>query len=886
MMNRVFPFLLLAALAASGTTSRADTFTVTNTNGDTSAGSLGAAVNSSVSNSTGVDTISFSSLFNTPQTITLASSYIVPQSSGSTLNLTAPSQLTINASSVGGFYLNNRGVLDLGNINLTGFNSPGQNPGLSVSGSSRAILSNDFISAGIALNQGTLELATSLTSSSVITLNQTGTIQVDAGQLATLTGGISGTGTLVVSGTGTLNLGNGMTSPFPGNYSGGTQIAGGTLEFGQVFANFYVTGTGPITIGGGGQLIFTSAISDNNVALTAGGGSLVLASFSNVSLGSLSRVAGGGLTLIPSSSSALGTTQKIGFFTTPPTVTNGIVDASIVAANSASDTSGDFLNYNVNIGLIRATYSTATAITNGVSGGTSSTSVFHAAGYTNNTIASATTLYALKVDTGVTVAGAPLTLGDGTHTAGLIINGGAIAAPTTISSSIAFAAGSEGSIYVGGNGTSDYARLYGTVTGSNGLTKNGNGYLSIANAAYTGTTTINGGTLEFDNFGSPAPGQNGSVINLGSATLVYLSAYLNGTINLTGDGTIAATNGSLNFVGTFNGNGHILTVSGPTGYGSILFTSQPTGISALNVSGGSVDLYGTLDSVAVPINLNSSTASLQVYTNTTIANPINLTGGTLQSPEVVTFSGPLSANNGTGSSTFNTVNASSYGASINLSGTISGSSPLFVEGAGSVSITGSSPAYAATINTTAANLDISGSLPKAQVLAEGSSSTPGILSGAGTIGALLLNQYGKVHPGELGQIGTLTAASFDWTSDGTPQLQFQLGPGSAPSSLLNLGTGAFTKDSGTSFVFDFLDSGTLNQEYDLINFGADNTNFLPTDFSATDLPAGLSASFIFVTNGNTESLEVEVIPEPATNVMLGAGLLSLAAFQLARRRRS
>ena len=119
----------------------------------------------------------------------------------------------------------------------------------------------------------------------------------------------------------------------------------------------------------------------------------------------MNRVAGGGLTIIPANSNSLGTTQKIGFFTTPPTVTNGIVDASIIAANSASDTSGDFLNYTISNGLVRATYSTANAITNGVSGGTNSASVFHASVLTNNSVASASTLYALKVDSGVSVGG-------------------------------------------------------------------------------------------------------------------------------------------------------------------------------------------------------------------------------------------------------------------------------------------------------------------------------------------------------------------------------------------------------------------------------------------------------------------------------------------------
>ena len=76
----------------------------------------------------GFDTFSFSSLFNLPQTINLASAYSaysVTKLSGGTLNITAPAQLTLNTDFGGGLSFTGGGVLDLGNVTITGDNFPG-----------------------------------------------------------------------------------------------------------------------------------------------------------------------------------------------------------------------------------------------------------------------------------------------------------------------------------------------------------------------------------------------------------------------------------------------------------------------------------------------------------------------------------------------------------------------------------------------------------------------------------------------------------------------------------------------------------------------------------------------------------------------------------------
>jgi len=873
--------LLFALVIGARTSAWAGTESVTNTNGDSSSGSLGAALGNAASDTTGSDTFAFTSLFNSPQSINLSASYgTISKSAGESLTIDPSALLTISNTIFGGFAFSGGGNFYLTNLSLSG-EPITADPSLSVSGGSTAFLTNVSLLGDMVLNQGALDFLTGVTTTANVALTGTNTINVASGQTSTFSGAFSGSGSLIADGPGTLAFSNNFNA-----YSGGIQIDEGTVAVSNT-AN--VLGTGTVALNASGTLSVQSAFLTQSGALSAGGGTLTLGSSGTTQFSSLSRVAGGGLVIIPNASGTTAGTPVHVTFGSAPAMTNGIVDASIVAANSATDTSADFLTFNPAAGLERATYSTATQITNGGASGTTSASVFHATSSTNNSVGTATTLYALKVDSGVTVNGA-LTLGDGTHTAGLIINGGTSSAPTTINGTIAFATGSEGAVYVGGNGSADYAKIL-VVDGSNGLTKNGNGFLELAVAGYTGTTTINEGTLQIDDENSFAPGvAAGSTINL-SGTLVYSGAAftsgLAGTINLNADGTLASIAGNvLTLNGTINGNDHMLTLGAASLGTNDIFQLGGTvsNISSLDLAAGTTEITGTIGSASTPIAMSANNVVLGVEVNTTVANPISMTGGDIDDSATVTFSGPIAINAGViqnGSEAKNGIDARA-GDTLTLSGQITGNGMLSIGGAGNVLITGSSSTFSGNIITDATSLDISGNLPGAQVVDAGLPTAIGKLSGTGTVGALSLSQNGQLHPGELGAIGTFTASSLAWLSDGTGQMQFQLSDTSNISSLLNLGSGAFTNAGGSAFVFDFLGTGEAGQDYDLINFGAGNTNFTASDFTATDLASGLTATFSFVTNGNTESLMADVVPEPNVSEMLVVGLVALAG--LVRRR--
>jgi fibronectin-binding autotransporter adhesin len=172
-----------------------------------------------------------------------------------------------------------------------------------------------------------------------------------------------------------------------------------------------------------------------------------------------------------------------------------------------------------------------------------------------------------------------------------------------------------------------------------------------------------------------------------------------------------------------------------------------------------------------------------------------------------------------------------------------------------------------------------GSMVATSVLING-----GTLLGTGTINAPV-TVGGSVAPGNAG-IGTLSVTNGVTWNAGNAWL-FELGasgvdmdnPGT--SDLLSL-TGTFTKGTGSTFTFDFANSGS-DGWYKLVDYTS--TNFTPgtnTSFAATNVPAGKSANFV-VDAGST-ALYVQIVPEPSTLALAGLGI-GLAGLIASRRRR-
>ena len=600
-----------------------------------------------------------------------------------------------------------------------------------------------------------------------------------------ITGPLSGPTSLTKSGTGFWIIGGGGTPYSPTS----TQITSGTLEI----ENGGNTGGSSFTLGGEGILEVSQQSASLAVAsgkvFSASGGSIILNNIPSVAVGTLTRPTGGGLVIVPTSSTALSNTERMGVLAGVPTV-NGIVDASLVAQNSVADTTGDFLSYNNSAGFLRATYATVASITNG-SGGTSATSVFHATTATSNTVTAASRIYALKVDSGAAVNGTTLTLGDGTHTAGLIINSNSVSTPTQISAPIAFGS-SEGAVYVGGNvvgaPSGPYALIASQVTGTAGLTKNGSGVLELPTAFYTGTTTINQGTLQFDNTGPAGIGST-SVINLAGTVLYKSVPSVGATFNLLSDAATIGPgpNSAVSIQGTINGNGHALNVGGPN-FGSILLGGTESNVLQYNVLSSTLQIAGSLGGGSAPIAVAfappGAEATLEIKSGSTVANPIMLGNGLLLNDGTSTLTGVLTLASPNG-----TIDPAS--GTLTLAAPVEGTAPLTINGFGSVTLSGGTNTYTGLTQIAQGTLNVAGAIANTSQVIIGSNATLNLTSGSlnttGTIG-----NYGTMVLGS----GVTVSSSGTFTNYGTLDLRndptFTL-----PANFVNDGTVLYANGPAT-----------------------------------------------------------------------------------------
>lgn len=149
-------------------------------------------------------------------------------------------------------------------------------------------------------------------------------------------------------------------------------------------------------------------------------------------------------------------------------------------------------------------------------------------------------------------------------------------------------------------------------------------------------------------------------------------------------------------------------------------------------------------------------------------------------------------------------------------------------------------------------------------------------------GAISLDAGSRMSPGDMDNAGVSSVGTFNggssltWNSDGLVGMSFNLGVDQASSDQLVL-SGAFTKGTGSTFVFDFTGS-TLNASftYALVTFGSNN-GFTAGDFSAINGGDG-----VFSLTGDTLYFGA-AIPEPSTYAAF-AGVLALAGAVWRKRR--
>jgi autotransporter-associated beta strand protein len=435
----------------------------------------------------------------------------------------------------------------------------------------------------------------------------------------TVSGVVDGAGVLAKSGPGRLTLSNSANT-----------FGGLTVDEGSVFTGVNTGtpfGSGPVRMNGG-ELIVQPANAGADVAMTVAsatgasysygdGTRLQLNRNSNTSLSltagpsgatssSLVHLPGGSMVLIPFSGVSNlgnpGVVNKESFFVNGDVpVRNGIVDPSIVSWTSGGGSAGEYLTYSHDNGFQQAIY-------NGNDlNAAAATDVIKTAGA--QTLAADKAVYALN--TAHTIDGAALRLGDGSGSAGLIMNIGA-----RISTSGLTFDGDEAAIYTQ-NTASGIIDAPVTVT-HGGLTKFGLGTVQLnAPATYTGPTVIGTGTL--------AIGTTDALPTTTALRFGGFNSFDAGNTNTANTRLTLALNGNNQTVGSLSSINHLATVD----LGGGKLTVNQTGDTIYRgriIGGGTFEKSGPGKLVLNPIDNNSISDGIFASNY----NQLVVSGGTLE----------------------------------------------------------------------------------------------------------------------------------------------------------------------------------------------------------------------------------------------------------------
>jgi hypothetical protein len=253
-----------------------DSIDVNTSAGDSSVGSLGAAL-SNASQRLTPDTLNFSAAFDAPQSVTLTASYATVTKSRSlnpSLNLSPLATVTINDGGFSVFNFQGAGTSYLDNFSLTG-----SGVGLSLAGNTTVAASNLTVADSVVLGDGGATIYGARENG--------GMIYAGSGYDTTITlsGKITGTGSLTV-GTPSGDGGGGIVAltGAANDYSGGTTVQFGINLYVQNGLSGSATGSGPLTVNRGGNVAGVGSIHASSFSFVSG---LVVAGSDSEATGTL-----------------------------------------------------------------------------------------------------------------------------------------------------------------------------------------------------------------------------------------------------------------------------------------------------------------------------------------------------------------------------------------------------------------------------------------------------------------------------------------------------------------------------------------------------------------------------------------------------------------------
>ena len=497
------------------------------------------------------------------------------------------------------------------------------------------------VSAVFAQNETIGSLRGGGTSGGVVQILGGVTLSVAEASTQTYAGNISGNGRLVMSGAGQLNL-SGTSS-----YNGTTTISSGSLEVQNAYALGSTNGSTEVTAGanlklfGGG-----SGISYNSEALTlnglgpayadVGGHSGALRSVGggnntwngSITLGSNSRInsdAAGGAGSLTIAGNIIGGNNVLFLGTKSSAVANLTISGSIDGGGGSQDNTTTSI-YKDGSGTLTLSANNSYSGDTRIAAGNITVAAGGSLGIGSDVFISSGA--SLSVNTDTTVASVQETGNNNGGTASI---------------------GAGATLTINGNSYTNYMN---SISGAGGLTKSGSGYMNLyGSQSYTGTTTVNGGTLATGaNMSSTNFVVNEGTFSTDAADRLADTAAINigsGTFNIGGSDTVASlimTGGTLSGTGTMTATSafgiQAGTISAGLG-GSVGLNKTGSGTATLSgsnsYSGKTTISAGVLEvtkSVALGnggvgngVDVDSG-ARLRITANMTNNRAITVTGGT------------------------------------------------------------------------------------------------------------------------------------------------------------------------------------------------------------------------------------------------------------------
>ncbi len=722
---------------------------------------------------------------------------------------------------------NTIGTITLGTMSFTNNGSAGQTATFTLSGSTLALTNGSIVTTA---TNGSNALAVAGDSiANAMTLTGSNVIRLGTGHNLSLTGALSGGGALSADGNAILYLAGNNT------YSGNTYITGGqvrtTAAGGADGSNNNAFGTGGVFVSGSGAAVMRNATTlANNFTISGSGGDqgAIRGSFSAANR----------------DASISGTVGLSGNATIATASSNGITGGRLTLSGPVS--LGSYvLTLAPDLSVTNTT--SAQIVLSGSVGGAGSVVVRGQS--QSRVLLSGSSGYS----GGTTLVSGSLAVGNGRSlgTGSLAVNGGALdlnaqsllvgALSGSSGSVITSAVGGAASLSVNQASNTEYAGVIQDGSGVVGLSKSGSGILYLSgNNTYSGNTYITDGQIRATANGT-TDGSNNNAFGTGD---IFVSgsgaAVLRNATTLANNFTISGSGGGQGAIrGSFSTSNRTATV-----LGSVTLSDDATITTAASaaISDSKLLLSG-------PVSLGSHTLTLRPGS---AAGSVSRASDPLASPIVVT-------------------------------GTISGTGDVIVDGASTVYINGVNSSTGAT-TVRAGSLGGGGTIAGAVTVESGASISPG--SAANTFGALGVGslQLNSGATAEMAISGTATglydqvvalsnvtyggALAIDFTTGGFANFDaWQLFSGSDHSGHFSAVTAT---GSYGSLTFNYLGGG---------------------EWQATggSLGEGQSLSFYednsHAIGGRYQAGQLVLVPEPSTIVIAGVGVL-LAGWRTFSQRRS